>query len=52
MHDGRFSTIDEVISHYSEGLQDSQTVDPLMKMVSQGGVQLSFEEKANLKAFL
>ena len=52
MHDGRFSTIDEVIDHYSEGLQDSQTVDPLMKMVSQGGVQLSFEEKANLKAFL
>ena len=52
MHDGRFSTIDEVINHYSEGLQYSQTVDPLMKMVSQGGVQLSFEEKANLKAFL
>ena len=52
MHDGRFSTIDEVINHYSEGLQDSQTVDPLMKMVSQGGVQLTFEEKANLKAFL
>ena len=52
MHDGRFNTIDEVINHYSEGLQDSQTVDPLMKMVSQGGVQLNFEEKANLKAFL
>ena len=49
MHDGRFSTIDEVINHYSEGLQYSQTVDPLMKMVSQGGVQLSFEEKANLE---
>ena len=52
MHDGRFSTIDEVINHYSEGLEDSHTVDPLMKMVLQGGVQLSFEEKANLKAFL
>ena len=52
MHDGRFSTIDEVINHYSEGLEDSPTVDPLMKMVLQGGVQLSFEEKANLKAFL
>ena len=52
MHDGRFSTIDEVINHYSEGLEDSHTIDPLMKMVLQGGVQLSFEEKANLKAFL
>lgn len=52
MHDGRFSTIDEVINHYSEGLQNSPTIDPLMKNVSQGGVQLNPEEKANLKAFL
>ena len=52
MHDGRFSTIDEVINHYSEGLQNSPTIDPLMKKVTQGGVQLSPQEKANLKAFL
>jgi cytochrome c peroxidase len=52
MHDGRFSTIDEVINHYSEGLQNSPTIDPLMKKVAQGGVQLSPQEKANLKAFL
>ncbi len=52
MHDGRFTTLDEVIDHYSEGLQDSETIDPLMKMISQGGVQLSQEEKTNLKAFL
>ena len=52
MHDGRFSRIDEVINHYSEGLQNSPTIDPLMKKVSQGGVQLSLQEKANLKAFL
>jgi cytochrome c peroxidase len=52
MHDGRFSTIDEVINHYSEGLQNSPTIDPLMKKVSQGGVQLSPLEKSNLKAFL
>lgn len=52
MHDGRFSTIDEVINHYSEGLIDSPTIDPLMKKVSQGGVQLTLLEKASLKAFL
>lgn len=52
MHDGRFNTIDEVINHYSEGLQDSPTIDPLMKKVPQGGVQLSSQDKANLKAFL
>lgn len=52
MHDGRFQTLDEVIDHYSEGLQDSPTIDPLMKSVAQGGVQLSEQDKADLKAFL
>jgi cytochrome c peroxidase len=52
MHDGRFATLDEVINHYSEGLQNSPTIDPLMKKVTQGGVQLSPQDKANLKAFL
>jgi cytochrome c peroxidase len=52
MHDGRFKTLDEVINHYSEGLQFSSTIDPLMKKVSQGGVQLSEKDKADLKAFL
>ncbi len=52
MHDGRFNTIDEVINHYSEGLVYSETIDPLMKAVNEGGVQLTPEDKADLKAFL
>ncbi len=52
MHDGRFATLDEVINHYSEGLKNSTTIDPLMKKVAQGGVQLSAQDKADLKAFL
>ena len=52
MHDGRFATLDEVIDFYSEGLQNSPTIDPLMKNVDQGGVQLSASDKADLKAFL
>ena len=52
MHDGRFETLEEVIDHYSEGLKNSSTIDPLMKKVSQGGVQLSTQDKADLKAFL
>lgn len=52
MHDGRFSSLDEVINHYSEGLQDSPTIDPLMKKIDEGGVQLTTQEKADLKAFL
>ena len=52
MHDGRFATLDEVIDFYSEGLQNSPTIDPLMKQLDQGGVQLTAQEKADLKAFL
>jgi len=52
MHDGRFNTLDEVINHYSEGLQNSPTIDPLMKKVAEGGVQITPQEKADLKAFL
>jgi len=52
MHDGRFETLDEVINHYSEGLINSSTIDPLMKSVNQGGVHLSAKDKGDLKAFL
>ena len=52
MHDGRFDTLDQVIEQYSTGLQPSSTIDPLMKKVAQGGVNLSAQDKADLKAFL
>ena len=52
MHDGRFATIEEVINHYSEGLQPSATIDPLMKKVANGGVRLSTKDKDDLKSFL
>ena len=52
MHVGRFATLDEVIDFYSEGLQNSPTIDPLMKNIDDGGAQLSIQDKADLKAFL
>lgn len=52
MHDGRFSTLDEVIDQYSENVQYSTHISPLMHHVRQGGVQLTPNEKACLKAFL
>ncbi|WP_028890042.1 cytochrome-c peroxidase [Tenacibaculum ovolyticum] len=52
MHDGRFNTLDEVIDHYSTGLKSSPTIDPLMKKVKQGGVNITNKDKADLKAFL
>jgi cytochrome c peroxidase len=52
MHDGRFGTLDDVIEHYSTGIQHSATIDPLMEFASQGGVQLDSEQRNQLKAFL
>ncbi len=52
MHDGRFATLEEVIDFYSEGLQFSSTIDPLMKNVHQGGIQLTDDEKQSLLAYL
>ena len=52
MHDGRFSNLEEVIDFYSEGLKFSATIDPLMKKVGQGGIQLTDDEKESLLAFL
>lgn len=52
MHDGRFATLEEVINHYSEGLKNSPTIDPLMKKINQGGTNLTNKDKADLKAFL
>lgn len=52
MHDGRFATLDEVIDHYSHGIEISTTLDPLIEFSSQGGVQLDPQEKLLLKKFL
>lgn len=52
MHDGRFETLEDVVDFYSEGVQWSPTIDPLMKKVNQGGVRLTDQEKQNLIAFI
>ena len=52
MHDGRFKTLDEVIEHYSTGIHQSPTIDPLIEFAFQGGVQLDSQEKDLLKKFL
>ncbi|MFI5172425.1 MAG: cytochrome-c peroxidase, partial [Chitinophagales bacterium] len=52
MHDGRFATLEEVLDHYSEGVQDSPFTDKFMQFSAQGGVQLTELEKAQIIAFL
>lgn len=52
MHDGRFTTIEEVIDFYSSGLHNNVTVDGGMEFALQGGAQLSAQQKQDLIAFL
>jgi cytochrome c peroxidase len=52
MHDGRFANLDQVIEHYSSGIHQSATIDPLIEYAFQGGVQLDVTQKGYLKKFL
>lgn len=48
MHDGRFYSLDNVMNHYTTGIQASTTLDPLLK----NKISLSTEEKYYIKTFL
>jgi len=53
MHDGRFTTLAEVVDHYDHGIQDGPALDPRLR---QGGgpqrLDLSAADRAALAAFL
>lgn len=48
MHDGRFYSLDAVLSHYTSEVKDMPTLDPLLK----NGISLTQEEKTQIKIFL
>ena len=53
MHDGRFKTLEEVLTHYAHGVRPSPTLDPLLRRAGgRLGVALSQTEQADLLAFL
>jgi cytochrome c peroxidase len=52
MHDGRFTTLDQVLNHYSGGVKNSHTLDPLLRKNGIYGIPLTGDEKTVLKAFL
>lgn len=52
MHDGRFRTLEEVVRHYSEGVQTSPNLDPNLAKHPPGGLHLSPEDQAALVSFL
>jgi cytochrome c peroxidase len=53
MHDGRFSTLEEVIEHYNSGVKHSSTLDPIMtKPGNVTDIDLTEQQKSDLIAFL
>lgn len=54
MHDGRFSTLREVLEHYRSGVRDSETLDSALRSSPDDapGVPLTDEDIVALEAFL
>jgi cytochrome c peroxidase len=52
MHDGRFLTLEAVLDHYSSGVENSATLDPILKRNGSIGIALTAAEKTQLIAFL
>lgn len=53
MHDGRFTTLKQVIDFYNNGVHNSPTLDPIMtKPGKENGLNLTEIEKLQLVAFL
>ena len=52
MHDGRFATLEEVMSHYSTGIHRTATLDPNLAKHSGSGLNLGAADQAALIAFL
>lgn len=53
MHDGRFNSIESVLNFYSNGVTETQNLDPLLKKANGTlGIPLSTSDKENLINFL
>lgn len=50
MHDGRFRNLEAVLDHYTDGIVDSETLDPILKENLK--IELTEEEKKDIIAFL
>ncbi|MFB6456797.1 cytochrome-c peroxidase [Chitinophaga sp. Hz27] len=52
MHDGRFYSLQGVLTHYTSEVTDMPTLDPLLKTSGKPGIALSATEQQQLLAFL
>ena len=52
MHDGRFLTLEGVLEHYNSGVENSATLDPILRSNGRLGIALTITERTQLIAFL
>lgn len=52
MHDGRFGSLQSVLNFYSNGVQNTKNLDPLMQQHATLGIPLNQAEKEAIIAFL
>lgn len=52
MHDGRFITLEAVLEHYADNVQDTPNLDPLLQKDGRLGLHLDKEEQLSILAFL
>ncbi len=52
MHDGRMSTLEEVLAHYNGGAKESSTLDPNMHAIVEDGLDLSDQDMTDIINFL
>lgn len=52
MHDGRLATLQDVLTHYASGIENSTTLDPLLIQHGTPGIPLNKEERVKIIAFL
>ncbi|HVM88006.1 MAG TPA: cytochrome c peroxidase [Puia sp.] len=52
MHDGRFTTLEEVLAHYNSGVKNNANLDSLLKQNGRRGIALTQDEQKQLIVFL
>lgn len=53
MHDGRFTSLEEVLAHYDHGVRPSPTLDPALRPATGPlGISLTAAEQADILSFL
>ncbi|WPU99123.1 cytochrome c peroxidase [Mucilaginibacter sp. cycad4] len=52
MHDGRFSSLEEVLKHYASGIKPNSHLDKSLRLKGKLGIDLSAADQHNIAAFL